>query len=188
MLASGIIKPFPTSRAVYQYEIDDDDPSIHDEEDGYLDDNFAPDSIDMSSDDIYNVHNNNFKRTPHAKSLIPRRSPGKSKPHKATPPEPRYNGTVYLAKHIYNMLREGIKKELDKHSQDKKAQYKPTCSRMAKVHEQDQKRLMIALITQNLTWKAISKKNLILCKILTLSIFWNLILHILSMWHPHTIT
>ena len=34
------------------------------------------------------------------------------------------------------MLSEDIKKELDKHNQEKKAQYKPTCPRMAKVHEQ----------------------------------------------------
>ena len=35
------------------------------------------------------------------------------------------------------MLSEDIKKELDKYIQEKKAQYKPTCSRMAKAHEQD---------------------------------------------------
>ena len=35
------------------------------------------------------------------------------------------------------MLGEDIKKELDKCNQEKKAQYKPTCPRMAKVHEQD---------------------------------------------------
>ena len=119
-------KASPKSRAVYQCEIDDEDHSIHDQEDGYLDDNFAPDGIDTSSDDIYNVHNTNFKRTPHVKSLIPRRSPGKSKPHKALLPKPRYNGPVNLPKHIYNMLSEYIKKELEKYNQDKKAQYKPT--------------------------------------------------------------
>ena len=53
------------------------------------------------------------------------------------PPKPRYNGPVYLPKHIYNMLSEDIKKELDKYNQDKKAQYKPTHARMAKVLEQD---------------------------------------------------
>ena len=74
-------KPSPISRAVYQHEIDDDAPSIHDEEDDYLDDIFAPDGIDTSSDDIYNVHSTNFKRVPLVKSLIPRRSPGKTKPH-----------------------------------------------------------------------------------------------------------
>ena len=129
-------KPSTTSRAVYQHEVDDG-PSIHDEEDDDLDDNFAPDGIDTSSDDVSNVHNTNFKRTPHVKSLIPRKSPGKSKPNKAIPPNPRYNGPVYLFKYIYNMLGEDIKKELDKYNQEKKAQYKPTHPRMAKVQEQD---------------------------------------------------
>ena len=68
-------KPSTISRAVYQHELDED-PSVHDEEDDYLDDNFAPDGIDTPSDDIYNVHNTIFKMTPHAKSLIPRTSPG----------------------------------------------------------------------------------------------------------------
>ena len=44
-------KPSTTSRAVYQHALDDD-PSLHDEEDDYLDDNFAPDCIDTPSDDI----------------------------------------------------------------------------------------------------------------------------------------
>ena len=105
--------PSTTSRAVYQHE-QDHDHSIHDEEDDYLDDSFAPDGIDTSSDDIYNVHNTNFKRSPHIKSLIPRKSPGKSKPNKAMPPKPQYNGPIYLPKHIYNMLSEDIKEELDK--------------------------------------------------------------------------
>ena len=125
-----------TSSAVYQHELDDD-PSVHDEEDDYLDDNFAPDGVDTPSDDIYYVHNTNFETTPHVKSLIPRTSPGKSKPNKTVPPKPMYNGPIYLPKHIYNMLSEDIKKELDKYNQEKKAQYKPTCPRMAKVHEQD---------------------------------------------------
>ena len=129
-------KPSTTSRHVYQHELDDD-PSIHDEEDDYLDDNFAPDGIDTSSDGISNVHNTNFKRTPHVKSLIPRKSPWKSKPNKAIPPKPRYNGPVYLPKHIYNMLNEDIKKELDQYNQEKKAQYKPSWPRRGKVHEQD---------------------------------------------------
>ena len=51
-------KPSTTSRAVYQRELDDD-PSVHDEEDDYLEDNFALDGIDTPSDDIYNVHNTN---------------------------------------------------------------------------------------------------------------------------------
>ena len=130
------LKPSTTSSTVYQHELDDD-PSVHDEEDDYMDDNFAPDGIDMPSDDIYNVNNTNVKRTTHVKSLIPRKSPGKSKPNKAIPPKPRYNGPVYFPKHIYNMLSEDMKKELDKYNQEKKSQYKLTHPRMAKVHEQD---------------------------------------------------
>ena len=49
----------------------------------------------------------------------------------------RYNGPVYLPKHIYNMLSEDIKKELDKWNQVKKAKCKPTHPRMANVPEQD---------------------------------------------------
>ena len=113
--------PSKPSRAVYQHEVEDD-PSTHDEEDDYLDDNFAPDGIDTPFDDMYNINNTNFQRTPHIKSLIPRKSPGKSKPHKAMPPKPSYNGPVYLPKHNYNKLSEDIKKELDKYNQDKEAQ------------------------------------------------------------------
>ena len=35
------------------------------------------------------------------------------------------------------MFSDDVKKELDKYNQEKKAQYKPTHPRMAKVHEQD---------------------------------------------------
>ena len=35
------------------------------------------------------------------------------------------------------MLSEDIKKELNKYNKEKKAQYKSTCPRMSKVHEQD---------------------------------------------------
>ena len=115
-------KPSTTSRAI---------------EDDYLDDNFAPDGIDTDSDDICTVHNTNFKRTPHGKALIPRPSPGKSKPNKTIPPNPWYNGPIYLPKHIYNMRSEDIKKELDTYNQEKKAQYKPSCPRVAKVHKED---------------------------------------------------
>ena len=79
-------KPSTTSRAVYHHELDDD-PSVYDAEDDYLDDNFTPDGIDTPSDDIYTVHNTNFKRTPHVKSLIPRTSPGKSKVNRTIPPK-----------------------------------------------------------------------------------------------------
>ena len=63
-------KPSTASRAVYPHELDGD-PSVHDKEENYLDENFAPDGIDTSSDDIYNVHNTNFKRSPHVKCLSP---------------------------------------------------------------------------------------------------------------------
>ena len=38
--------PSPTSRAVYQHELYDDNPCIPDAEDEYLDDDFASDGID----------------------------------------------------------------------------------------------------------------------------------------------
>ena len=112
-------KPSTTSRAVYQHEVDDD-PGIHDEEDDYLDDNLAPDGIETSSEDMQNIHNGNFNRNPQVRSLIPRKSHGTSKPNKPIP----CNGPVYCPKHIYNMISEDIKKELDKNNEDKKAQYK----------------------------------------------------------------
>ena len=105
-------KPSTTSRAVYQHELDED-PSVHDEEDDYLDDNFALDGIDTPSDDIYNIPNTNFNRTPHVKPLIPWTLPGKPNSNKTIPLKPMYNGHVYLPKHIYNMLRDDLKKELD---------------------------------------------------------------------------
>ena len=38
---------------------------------------------------------------------------------------------------LINMLSDDVKKALDKYNKEKKAQCKPTCPRMAKVHEQD---------------------------------------------------
>ena len=113
-------KPSTTSRAVYQHELDED-PSVHDKEDDYLDHNFAPDGIDTPSDDIYNIHNTNFNRTPHVKSLIPRTPPGKPKSNKTRPLKPKYNGSVYLPRHVNNMLCDDVKKELDKYNEEKKA-------------------------------------------------------------------
>ena len=54
-------KTSKTSRDAYQCELDED-PSGHDEEDDYMDDNFAPDGIDSHSDDIYNIHSTSFNR------------------------------------------------------------------------------------------------------------------------------
>ena len=93
-------KASPTSRAVNQHQKDDDHQITYEEEDSYLDDTFAPDGIDTPSDDMYNVHNTNIKRTRHVKSLIPMKSPGKSKPNKAMPCKPWYNRPVYVSKHI----------------------------------------------------------------------------------------
>ena len=129
-------KPSTTSRAVYQHEVDED-PSVHDEEDDYLDENFAPDGMDTHSDDIYHIHNTNFNMTPHMKSLIPRTHSGKPRSNKAVPPKPGYNGSVYLPKHICNMLSDNVKKNLDKYNQKKKAIYRSAHPWMAKVHEQD---------------------------------------------------
>ena len=47
------------------------------------------------------------------------------------------SGPVYLPKHIYHMLSDDVKKKLDKYNQEKKAQYKSTCPRIAKLCEQD---------------------------------------------------
>ena len=115
-----------------------------------------------------NVHNTNFKRTPHIKSLIPQKPNGKVKPHKGIPYIPRYNGPVYLPKHIYNILSEDIKKEPDKYNQDKNAQYK---SRMDKGNEQEHEEADEDLIILNLTWITIPMKNLTLCKILKSTTF-----------------
>ena len=68
-------KPSTSSRAVYQHELDHYS-SVHDKVDDHLDKTFAPDGIDTSSNDIYNVNNTNFKRSPHVKSLIPMTHPG----------------------------------------------------------------------------------------------------------------
>ena len=113
------LKPSTTSRTVYQHEIDED-PSVHDAEDDYLDDNFAPEGMDTPADDIYNIHNTNINRSPHVKSLIPRRPPGKPKSNKSVPLKPGYNGHVYLLKHTYNMLSDDFKQELVKCNQEKK--------------------------------------------------------------------
>ena len=102
-----------------------------------MDDNFAPDSIDTPSDDIYNIHKTTINRASLVKSLIPRTPPGKPKSNKAVPPKPRYNGPVYLPKPIFNMLSDNVNMELDKYNQEKKAQYKSTCPRVAKIHEQN---------------------------------------------------
>ena len=118
-------KPSPTSRAIYQHDIDDDDPLIYDEWEDYQGDDLVSDGIDTPSDCMYNVHQTNFERPPHVKSLTPRKPNEKFKSNKNPDVKPRYNGPVYLPKHIYHIFSEETKKELDKHNRDKKAQYKP---------------------------------------------------------------
>ena len=175
-------KPSTTSRAVYQHELDDDH-SVHDEEDDYLDEDFAPDDIDTSSDDIYNVHNTNFKRSPNVKSLIPRTQLGNPKSRKAIHPKPRYNGPVYFCKHIYNMLSEDIKKELDKYNKEKRLNTIPLIPGWPRFMSKIMKRLIV-LTTLRLTWRTTSMKNHILCKTKILKIFWKHMANTLQTWHP----
>ena len=129
-------KPSPASRAAYQHDIADDDPLIQVDEEDYPDIDHDPDGIGTVSDDMYNIHNTNYKRPPHVKSLIPKKPNVKLK---SSGLKPKYNGPVYLPKHIYHMLSEDVKKALDKYNQEMKAQYKPTHTQMTKVHEQDSK-------------------------------------------------
>ena len=68
--------------------------AVHDEEDNYMDHNFAQDGIDTPSDDTYNIHNTNFNRAPQVKSHIPRPPPGKPKSAKLYLPN---LGTMDLA-------------------------------------------------------------------------------------------
>ena len=95
-------KPSPTARAVYQHELDGDSGTDGDEGD-YVAERFAPDGIDTPSDDFYNFNNANFNSSPQVKSLICRTPNGKPKPE-VNSNKLRYNGPVYLPKHIYDML------------------------------------------------------------------------------------
>ena len=90
-------------------------------------------TLDLMASTISTKH---FNRRPQVKSLIPRIPKGKPKP-KIVFNKPRYNGPVYLPKHVYDMLSEEVKKELDECNKEEKATYKPNNNRMAKVHEQD---------------------------------------------------
>ena len=126
-------KPSTTSKSIYEHELDED-PSVHGEEDDYMDHNFAPDGTDTPSDDIFNIHNTNCNRAPQVKSLIPRTPPGKPKSNEDVPVKHKHNGTVSLPKHY---LSDDVKKELDQYSQEKKAQCTSTHPKLAKVHELD---------------------------------------------------
>ena len=96
-----------------------------------------PDGIDTPSNDFNNINTTNFNRNPQVKSLIPRTPKGKQNPSKFASNKPRYNGPVYLPKQIYNMLKEEVKKELDKYNQENMVDYQPNSNRMTKVHKQD---------------------------------------------------
>ena len=174
-------KPSTTSRAVCQYELDDD-PSVHGEEDDYLDETFAPVGIDTSSDDIYNIHNTNFKRSPQVNSLFP----GTSKPNNTIPPKPRYNGPIYLPKHIYNMFSEDIK-EIDKYNQKRRLNTSLHIPGWPRFMSKTMKRLTILTIL-SLTWRTISMKTHILCKIQILKIFWKHMSNTQQTWHPYLIS
>ena len=112
---------------------------------------------------MYNIHNTNLERPPHVKSLIPRKPNEK---FKSSNPKPRYNGPLYLPKHIYHMLSEDVKKALDKYNQEKNVQYKPNHTGMAKVHEQVLQTLIMNLINQNLIWPITVKRTPTPCSIL----------------------
>ena len=103
-------KPSQTSRAVYQHDTGDEGPHIQEEEEDFLGSSHDPDEIGTADDDMYNIHKTNSKRSPHAKPLTPRKPNEKSK---SPNPKPRYNGPVYLPKHIYHMPNEDVKMALD---------------------------------------------------------------------------
>ena len=127
-------KPSSTARAVSRHELDGD--SCTDGDDGdYAEEGFGTDGIDTPSDDFYNINTTNFNRNPQVKPFIPRTPKGEPKP-KVTSNKSRYNGQAYLPKHIYDMLSEEVKEELDQCNKEKKANYQLNSNRMAKVHEQ----------------------------------------------------
>ena len=76
-------KPSTTSRADYQHDLDES-PSVKEQEDDYVEDNFAPAGIDTPSDDFYNIHTTNLNRNPQVKSLIPRTPKGNPSTTKCT--------------------------------------------------------------------------------------------------------
>ena len=95
----------------------------------YVEEGFAPDGIDTPSDDFYNINTTNFNRNHQDKSLIPRTPKDKPKP-KVTSNKTRYNGPVNLLKHIYDMISEVVRKELDKYNKERKAHYHPKNNKM----------------------------------------------------------
>ena len=128
-------KPSSTTRAVYLHGVGETS-GIDGYDMDYVEEEFAPDGIETLFDDFYNINTTNLKGDPQVKSLIPRTPKCKPKPQ-STSSKPRYNGTVYLPKHIYDMLSEKVEKKLGKYNKEKKAKYQLSNSRMAKAHMQD---------------------------------------------------
>ena len=104
----------PTTRAVYQHELVEDS-------------SIDCDHGTMLKKDLHlmeltphlmtaTIKTTNFNRNPQVNSLTPRTPKGKPKP-KASYNKPRYNGPVYLPKHIFS---EEVKKELDKYNKETK--------------------------------------------------------------------
>ena len=58
-----------TSRAVYRHDLDED-PSVQEDKENYVDDNFVPDGIDTPPDDCYNIPTTNLNWNPQVKSFI----------------------------------------------------------------------------------------------------------------------
>ena len=65
-----------TSWAVYKHD-PDEAPSVQEDKDNYVDDNFAPDGIDTPPNDCYNIPTTNLNRNPQVKSFIVRTAQGK---------------------------------------------------------------------------------------------------------------
>ena len=102
-------KPSLTARAVNQHEVAGDS-GTYGEDGDYVEEGLMPDGIDTPSDDFYNLNTTNFNRNPQVKSIIPRTPKGKQKPSEVASNKPRYNGPVYVPKHIYIKLSEEVKK------------------------------------------------------------------------------
>ena len=100
-------KPSPTSRAVYQHNTADDDMHILEEEEDLMDNEDDPYEIGSTHDGSYHIHKTNSRRQPHIKPFNTRKPYDKSN---LPSPKPRYNGPVYLPRHIYHMLHEDAKK------------------------------------------------------------------------------
>ena len=108
----------------------------------------------------------------------------KPKSNKPVPPNQRYNGPIYLPKHIHNMLSDDVKKELDKYNQEKML----NTSLLVPGQPRSMSKIMMRLNTQNtqsLTLKTISQMTHIPCKTQTLKTFSNHMAFAQPKWHLH---